>query len=395
MNRTLQTTLLGATGGCLGFLLSEFLVPQTASGGFLGNIVSTALWTALLMLPLTLMLLAGENLLGLRGRWSRGLAQVWVPALLLGAFSGAVAQFIYALGLMAGTPGRLMRALGWAIMGAGVGLLLGLNDRSVLKALRGALGGAAGGFVGGLVFDSFTALRFGEDDTGTVARLVGLTILGAAIGFMLRLAQEFFKGAWLMGTGTGRYEGKQYILGKPSVTVGRSDANDISLYHDGQSPMQAGKLLQRGGTWHWEGDTILINRQPQTRAELHPGDRLTIGQTELVFQQKGKTASGRVPVPPLELTASHQTVPFPAGFQHLSVGTEGELRVEGAGIQARHATITAQPDGTLLLHAQAPLELNDQPLAAGRTVPLRPGDLLKLGDTEFALIKSDLVPVKS
>lgn len=394
MNRTLQTTLLGALGGFLGFVLSEVLVPQSASGGFVGNIVSTAFWTALLMLPLTVLLLAAENLLGMRGRWSRGLAQVWLPALLLGAFSGAVAQFIYALGLMADLPGRLMRALGWAIMGAGVGLLLGLNDRSAAKALRGALGGAAGGFLGGLVFDSFTALRFGEDDTGTVARLVGLTILGAAIGFMLRLAQEFFKGAWLMGTTTGRYEGKQYILAKPAVTVGRSDASDISLYHDEQAPMQAGTLVQRGGNWHWEGEPILINRQPRARAELQPGDRLTFGQTELVFQQKGKTASGRVPVPPLELQANHQAVHFPADFQQLSVGTRGELRVDGAGIQPQHATITAQTDGTLLLRAQAPLELNDQPLAAGSTSPLRPGDLLKLGDTEFALIKSELVPVK-
>ncbi|RJF71284.1 hypothetical protein D3875_06565 [Deinococcus cavernae] len=394
MNRTLQTTLLGALGGFLGFVLSEVLVPQSGSGGFLGNIVGTAWWTALLMLPLTLLLLAGENLLSMRGRWSRGLAQVWLPALLLGACSGALAQFIYALGLMAGLPGRLMRALGWAVMGAGVGLLLGLHDRSPAKALRGALGGAAGGFLGGLVFDSFTALRFGEEDTGTLARLVGLTLLGAAIGFMLRLAQEFLKGAWLLGTTTGRSEGKQYILGKPAVTVGRSETSDISLSHDAQVPMQAGTLVQRGGNWHWEGEPILINRQPKTRAALRNGDRLTFGQTELVFGQRGQAASGRVPVPPLALQANHQAVHFPADFQQLSLGTGGELRVQGAGIQAHHAIISTLPDGTLELHAQAPLELNDRPLAAGTTSPLRPGDLLKLGDTEFALIKSEPVTLK-
>lgn len=395
INRTLLTTLIGALGGFLGFLLSELFHNNEASRGFVQAMLSTAWWTALFILPLTLALTVAENLLGLRSRWWRGLALVVLPSLLIGALSGGIAQFFYGLGINLDIPQRLIRAVGWAIMGAGVGLLLGLADRSAAKALRGALGGAVGGFLGGLLFDSFTALRFGAGDTGTVARLVGLTILGAAIGFMLRLTQEFFKTAWLLGTTTGKYEGKQYILAKPVVTVGRSDANDISFYHDEQVPLKAGALRMTGKNWRWQGDAVLVNGHPTGDAELHSGDRLTFGTTELIFAQKGTTVSGRVPVPPLALQAKGQAVPFPADFQTVTLGTQGQVKVKGQGISAQHAVITAQPDGTLYLQAKVPLELNDQPLSAGSTAPLRPGDLLKLGDTEFALIKSDLVPVKS
>lgn len=393
MNRTLQTTLLGALGGFLGFVLSEMLAPGGSSETLWGTVVHTAWWTALLMLPLTLVLVVAENLLGMKGRWSRGLTSTFLPALLLGAFSGAVAQFFYATGLDAGVPRRIMRSLGWALMGAGVGLILGWNDRSLAKAARGLLGGAVGGFIGGLLFDSFTALRFGEDDTGTVARLVGLTILGAAIGFMLRLSQEFFKDAWLLGTGKGRYEGKQYILAKPVVTLGRSDANDISLYHDDDVPLNAGALKRDGKGWRWEGESIRINGQAQTGAALKPGDRLTLGNTELMFQQKGQVAEANVYTQPLELHGNQQVARFPLAFKHVTIGTQGEVRVQGRDVLPQHAEIRVQ-NGELKLRALGTVTINDRAVAPGGTASLRTGDLLKIGDAEYALIKAELEAVK-
>lgn len=176
------------------------------------------MWGALVALGLGLVLLIGQNVLTLRGRWFRDLS--WVPfgAALLGGVSVFVGQLLLAMG-----SGR---GLGWAILGAGAGLFLGLADRSRAKAIRGSLGGAAGGFVGGLVFE----LLLGG--SGTVARLMGFAVLGAAIGLMVQWAQQAFKSAWLVGLTTGPYEGKEYILAKPVVTVGRSDGNDIGLYRE-------------------------------------------------------------------------------------------------------------------------------------------------------------------
>lgn len=394
MNRTLLTTLIGALGGFLGFALSEALGQGRAGSGLWITVLHTAWWTALLMLPLTLCLVTAENVLGLKGRWSRGLLRVTVPALLLGAVAGGLAQTFYGVALEAGLPQRLMRALGWALMGGGVGLLLGLNDRSVGKAARGLVGGAAGGFLGGLLFDSLAALRFSASDTGVMARLVGLTILGAAIGFMLRLSQELFKSAWLIGTGTGRYEGKQYILSGPAVTVGRSDANDISLYHDPAVPMRAGTLRRDGPAWRWDGEAIPINGQPHTAATLRPGDRLTLGQTELLFQQKGQVEAGQVYTTPLALHGNAQVARFPLAFRHVTLGSRGDVPLTGEGVLPRHAEVQVQ-DGKLRLRALGPLLVNDQPVPAGSTTDLRTGDLLRIGNDEYALIKAELNPVKA
>ncbi len=401
MNRTLLTTLLGALGGFLGFVLSEMLRGGGGHETGLSLLWFTAQWTALLMLPLTLVLAAADNVLGLRGQWWRGLARIFIPALLLGLFSGAFAQAFYSLGLALDAPPRLTRATGWALLGAGVGLVLGLLDRSWANAWRGMLGGAVGGFFGGLVFDSFTGLSLGESDSGVLARLVGLTILGAAIGFMLRLSQELFKTGWLMGTTTGKYEGKQYILNKPAVSIGRSDGNDISLYHDQATPMQAGTLRRVTGSggqaWHWQGSgdtgSVLINGRPVQEAQLHHGDRLRLGSTELLFQEKGKAAPNAPFTQALTLHGNQQVALLPAPFKHLTLGTAGDVRLAGADIMPRHAEIDVK-DGVLMLHALAPLRLNDQPVVAGTRVPLRPGDLLTLGQTDFALLRAELESVR-
>lgn len=394
MNRTLQTTLLGALGGFIGFAFAEVLAPSGPPTSLAQVIVSTMVWTALFVLPLTLLLLAAENVLGMRGRWSRGWGAALIPTLLLGAFAGGIAQLLYTVGLGIGLPNRMTRALGWAVMGAGIGLVLGLLDRSWVKAWRGMLGGAAGGFVGGLLFDSFGTLRFGEGDTGILARAFGLTVLGAAIGYMLRLSQEFFKSAWLMGT-AGRYEGKQYILTKPQVTLGRSDSNDIGLYYEPNIPLKAGTFQQQGQNWQWVGENLAVNGQVVPSATLRHGDRLSIGQTAFVFQTRAQVGSP-VPVAPHQymLEGAGQIFPLPAQFARVALGTAGEVKLTGAGIQARHAELLLT-DGRLELLAHGPVTLNGQALSAGQRVPVRVDDRVQLGGQEFQLIRASLVPTKA
>jgi uncharacterized protein YegL len=183
----------------------------------------------LLGLSLGAALLIAENVWGLRGRWWRDLNWVPLGAALLGALGATIGQLVY--GLLPDSP--TARAWGWAILGAAVGAMLGLADRSKAKAGRGAFGGFAGGLAGGLVFDVLSKfLTFGGSDTGIIARVLGLAVLGFAVGLMVQVVQQALKTAWLSGITTGPYEGKQYILGKPVVTVGRSDANDIGLYRE-------------------------------------------------------------------------------------------------------------------------------------------------------------------
>lgn len=329
-------------------------------------------WGLLVAFGLGLLLMLGQNLLTLRGRWFRDLH--WVP--FGAALLGGVSAFIGQVFLVTGSG----RGLGWAILGAGTGLFLGLADRSRAKALRGALGGAVGGLLGGLVFEMLLG------GSGTLARLVGFAILGAATGLMVQWAQQAFKSAWLVGLSTGPYEGKEYILAKPLVTVGRSDANDIGLYRERDLPLKAGALRLEQGNWAWDGQTILVNGQAATQQALQSGDRLRFGATEFLFRVRGG-----LPPEAREAWALHgnlQTyaLPFPLKAANIGSGAGCEVVVQAKGVATKHAEIRLDSEG-LKLTALAPLEHNGQPLKAGQQVVLKPGDLIRLGEEELALAR--------
>jgi pSer/pThr/pTyr-binding forkhead associated (FHA) protein/uncharacterized protein YegL len=241
---------------------------------------------ALTALILAAALLIAENVLGLRGRWWRDLAWIPLVAAALGAGGALIGQLLF--GLFGG--GTIARALGWALFGAAAGAMLGLADRSRSKASRGAVGGAIGGFLGGFVFDILAqGLQGGLGEV--LARVLGLGALGFAIGLMLQLAQQALKTAWLSGITTGPYEGKQYILGKPVVTVGRSDGNDIGLYREKTLALKAGAFAFNQGRWTYSGEPIEINGSSTEGATLTGGDTIQFGNTQFLFEERGGNSS--------------------------------------------------------------------------------------------------------
>ncbi len=246
---------------------------------------------ALTALILAAALLIAENVLGLRGRWWRDLA--WIPfvAAALGAGGALIGQLLF--GLFGG--GTIARALGWALFGAAAGAMLGLADRSRSKATRGAVGGAIGGFLGGFVFDILAqGLQGGLGEV--VAGVLGLGALGFAIGLMLQLAQQALKTAWLSGITTGPYEGKQYILGKPIVTVGRSDGNDIGLYREKTLALKAGAFAFNQGRWTYSGEPVEVNGSSTPSATLTGGDTIQFGNTQFLFEERGGNSSIPEPI---------------------------------------------------------------------------------------------------
>jgi pSer/pThr/pTyr-binding forkhead associated (FHA) protein/uncharacterized protein YegL len=258
---------------------------------------------ALTALILAAALLIAENVLGLRGRWWRDL--VWIPlvAAALGAGGALIGQLLF--GLFGG--GTIARALGWALFGAAAGAMLGLADRSRSKATRGAVGGAIGGFLGGFVFDILAqGLQGGLGEV--VARVLGLGALGFAIGLMLQLAQQALKTAWLSGITTGPYEGKQYILGKPIVTVGRSDGNDIGLYREKTLALKAGAFAFNQGRWTYSGEPIEINGSSTASATLTGGDTIQFGNTQFLFEERGSSNSS-IPEPSTSSTPETPEIP--------------------------------------------------------------------------------------
>ncbi len=276
----IRPAVVGLLGGLLGYLLGE-LLPNNASRSALSVVFSTGIWSGLIGLGLGCVLLINENLQGLRGRWSRDLA---MGALLFAGFglvAGALAEWFY----QSGSQNSFTRAIGWAMLGLGLGLVLGVLRHDAVQALRGMLGGAAGGFVGGLLFN--TVFLLNPSGNGQTSRAIGLAIMGLAISLLIRFVQEALKGAWLMGITTGPFEGKQFILSKSRVTVGRSDANDIGLYQEKDLPFNCGAFVVKNNTWHYEGETVLVNGQPTNNASLVSGSVIRFGGTDFVFQLRG------------------------------------------------------------------------------------------------------------
>jgi hypothetical protein len=116
------------------------------------------------------------------------------------------------------------RVVSWMMMGtmlgAGVGIagflgsaispiksLVGSISFPPINIIKGAAGGWIGGLAGGLTFDLINQATGG----GLASRLIGLSLIGLAIGLLIGLVQELTKAAWLT-VEAGRLKGRQYRL---------------------------------------------------------------------------------------------------------------------------------------------------------------------------------------
>lgn len=282
----------GAGGGLLSFLVGEIVNLLTGANGEVTSLIDliakSALWSGAIGLALGAAILVYDNLQSLRGQWHRDLVLAVPLFFALSFVGGAAGQVAYL-----GVQNSLTRGIGWALMGASVGVGIGLLRRDPLQAGRGAIGGALGGFIGGLIFNSL--LRISDAGNGSFSRAVGQIVMGALIALLIRVVQDVLKSAWLLGISTGPYEGKEYPLNTSRVGVGRDDSNAIALYREPDLPATLGALVFQGGQWFWQGQSILLNGVPQTNAPLSPGDTLQLGATQ--FRLLSRSMKNPAPTP--------------------------------------------------------------------------------------------------
>lgn len=297
---------------------------------------------------------------------------------LIGAGVGLVGG---AIGLVVGEtvyqPLKLLcfvgRAAGWAVFGAFLGAAEGITRRSWQGLRSAALGGTIGGAIGGFMFDVvalFTALIFGSD---ALSRGVALTILGACIGLWIVLIEQRLAPAILKVT-SGRFEGREFLLDKPRLTLGSDERGDIAIFGDAQIQGHHATLHHEEQGYVLEaeaGAPVMVNRQPAARQALANEDEVIVGQTRLMYLDKRdrpirpsversvpRPASGSPPATPSPTPAVQQPEPLPS--QHVQ-------RVEGA------ASVPAM------------LWLIDQ--STGRRYPLRAGvtTIGRSGDNDVVL----------
>ncbi|MCS7265894.1 MAG: FHA domain-containing protein [Armatimonadetes bacterium] len=305
--------LFGAIGGFVAWLLVEpfttdvgsirelFESPESTPGAFLWALVGAFIGIAIVGLE---ELFWGSKQKALRSTIITGL---------LGVFGGSLAFAIgsqifnlfgkLVLSYAEGDPMQIFwliiaRSLTWAIVGALLGLALGIARGSWKGAINSSIGGLLGGFAGGILFDTLAPrlgliLTLGLVESGWASRLIGLTILGALIGLFSTIAEQLLSAASLKVISSGRMEGREFVVDKPFVTIGRDERCDIALYYDRDIAMRHAILKWERGSYAIapEGNTIvLVNNQSIRYQTLKDGDVITVGQTRLLFRTRYSSA---------------------------------------------------------------------------------------------------------
>lgn len=201
-----------------------------------------------------------------------------------------------------GTAGHgqvMARALSWAVLGgfltAGTGLVL----RSFRKLAVGVAGGMAGGLLGGLIYYPIDAAT-GWSQLGL---LHGLCAIGVGSGAATGLIENVTKRGWVRVT-AGLIAGKQFILYRNPTFIGSGPDCQIYLFRDQKVGRRHAAIHLVPGGFELEdlplGTPTVINGKPAKRARLRHGDRISIGATTFLFQEK-------VPAAPADAQGRHSS----------------------------------------------------------------------------------------
>ncbi|HEV3263516.1 MAG TPA: FHA domain-containing protein [Gemmataceae bacterium] len=199
--------------------------------------------------------------------------------------------------------------LGWAVTGLLVGASLGAFDflwrfvrqedmRGALrKIVRGVLGGTLGGALGGflsLVLKGGWGVIFRHKPIDQLysPSATGFVALGLCIGLMIGLAQVVFREAWLR-VEEGFRAGREMILSKPVLTIGRAEACDIGLFGDPAVERLHARIVQQENRYlvadaGSAGGTYVNNLRISEPTLLRAGDSIRVGRNVLRFGERQK-----------------------------------------------------------------------------------------------------------
>jgi hypothetical protein len=279
--RTYYYALLGALGGLVGWQVSDLLGLSFTSNLYLSEMVVGAL------VGLSVGLFIGLT----EGALTRNPVQAFKSGTfsgLLGLGAGAVglplSEFLFQ-SVGAGIAGR---ALGWGVFGLLIGLAEGIVGKS--QIWKGMLGGFLGGALGGVLLESVH--NWLQDPlTGKAA---GLVLLGASVGAFISLIVVLLSKAWLEVT-SGKLKGTEFILDKfmraggPAIAIGSSPLKAEIVLPDPDIAPQHAMLTGNGIQFALKDMSLsgtFINNKRVERTSLANGQKIRMGNTEMVYHEK-------------------------------------------------------------------------------------------------------------
>ena len=251
--------------------------------------VQTAIWSAIIALFIGLFLGIGEGIFyGSKEKAVKYAAIGAGVSIAIGTLSGYLAQYMYS-SMLGDNPSDInaafVRGLGWALMGLGIGLAVGLIKPEKKRLLFCAIGGLAGGFIGGFLFNYVSDIIPND----VVARGAAIVIMGLLIGVGVGLLEQFAKQAWLKVI-RGEFEGKEYLVFAGTTSIGNNGKNTIVLFKDKLvGPHHCDIKLEGSKYVITDCGTpmgMVVNGMKTARHVLRQGDAISIGNSVLVFNTK-------------------------------------------------------------------------------------------------------------
>ena len=237
------------------------------------------IWTALLAIFISLLLVMGQNYYTRRPLLSvKTVGAILVGGTLAGLVSGITSQYLFSLAantIMVKFPdlGWLLKAglvVGWMLLGGLLGAGMGWFIPNLPK-IRAGFAGVIGGFIGALAF--LMALTVSSE---LVGRMAGTFILGFAIGLMVALVEQLARKAWLVVNWTPN-QASTVNLGEKPVTIGGSSNDDIRVKGLAENALS---IVLSGGR-------ILCTQQPNDKeTELKNKSVLKLGNIRLVIHSE-------------------------------------------------------------------------------------------------------------
>lgn len=253
------------------------------------NRLHTAIWAGVIALFIGLFLGIGEGVFyGSKQNAIKYAAVGASVSLAIGAISGYLAQWMYA-SMLDDDPSKLaaafIRALGWSIMGVGIGLSVGLIKPEIKRIISCTVGGFAGAFIGGFLFNYVCDII----PNVFAARGIAIVIMGVLIGVGVGLLEQFAKSAWLKVI-RGEFEGKEYLVFPGTTSIGNNSKNTIVLFKDKLVAPHHCDIVMEGSKYVVVdcGTPMgtIINGMKANRHVLRQGDSIAIGNSVLVFYTK-------------------------------------------------------------------------------------------------------------
>ncbi|MEI6289426.1 MAG: FHA domain-containing protein [Chloroflexota bacterium] len=279
--RTYYFAVLGGIGGLIGWKISDIL-----GLSFFQNIyMSEAVVGTLIGLMIGLMIGLSEGLI--LGNFVEA-GKSGLTSSLLGAAGGAIGlpigEFIFQ-NLGGAWVGRI---LGWCIFGSLVGLAEGIFGKS--QAWKGTLGGFIGGWIGGLLLQGAHTLL--KDPI--IGNVLGLILLGTSIGAFISLITVLLSRVWFEVM-NGKLKGTEFILDKflkqngPAIAIGSSALKSEIVMPDPDIAPQHAMLTSDGTKFSIKDISLngtFVNNKRIERSTLKDGERIRMGNTELVYHEK-------------------------------------------------------------------------------------------------------------